>query len=435
MKILDFNNGRLESEGLLNEFRFSGIEIIDTLWSKSAETFEERASIADDLFEVAVNGADNQARIAVQKLLNKMLDGWISVQELLLALPLFDHMPQILYRKRTFYGNGSDWADMVYALIIRQPLANHYYRSQNFGNARSVINECLERLLFSTHVLGLNYHSYLVSRMEDMIGVALWFSRNDLGASRDVSLFTIPIQNYLFDRKDKGITGTRRDRVMQLYEQLDCVLQIVDEKNGVWSGLHQRCLEVLGEPKERSRLFQISNDVPKLIVAFKMRLSEKTGTELADLLLSSDGTRLWRYVEGLSAAQRAETFLGLSEARKMYVGNVGLRTENGFEILHKALHEFAAWREFYNVAVWLNDQEMNVSDRQLATMVDLLATSGSVAGDATINRAFKHAATGGYPQTLRTLRDFASSNEIHSSVDFVRYSKMIKTRLKRLSNK
>lgn len=187
MTLVDFNRGAEFKTELFKEFAASGNPLIDGLWQKPAQSAKERNAIGVALGEALLAGSPGDIRARVNRAIR--------------ALPLTWEVYRSLYERRTLRGNSHDWADAIVALLIRMPLASVVYRNGAYGNARLIIAVCLDELLRSSHVEGLDYDQPLETRMASLVDVVTWFARNRPSAKQDVGLAMEPMMTYLWNRK------------------------------------------------------------------------------------------------------------------------------------------------------------------------------------------------------------------------------------------
>lgn len=396
MTIADFNRGDEFVAELFDEFVRSGNPLIDELWRKPAESVEERNEIGIALFETLIAGSPGDIRARFNR--------WIR------ALPLNREVYRLLYDSRTLRGNSHDWADAIAALLIRMPLASVVYRNGAYGNARLIIAVCLDELLRSSHVEGLDYDKPLETRMASLVDVVTWFARNRPSAKHDVGLAMEPMMTYLWNRKIDGqLAGETKEAVQRLYTFLDLNLNVCEDTQGAWPLIHEYCLKALGVAKEDSEIWRLQDDMPGLVTAFEQSLSHKVGPDLAERLLSD---------RDLSAVQLSRSrdvtdiLLRLLRARELWAGTVGLGRENTYDVLHLKLNEISNWRNLNDLIRNLSDMISDsanfgapASDQQMSELVHSLPGAGNIIAEQIVERSLRCAYQPDYPMTRQALKD------------------------------
>lgn len=389
MTLADFNRGAGLTAETLDEFAASGNPLIDGLWSRPAASLRQREAIGVGLFETLLAGWSWDIRACIHRAIR--------------SLPLDWGTYWFLYRSRRLRGNSRDWADAVAALLIRMPLANAVYRSENYGSARPVIAECLHQLLFSSHVKGLDYGRPLEARMVEIVDVVEWLARNAPHAQRDIGLAMSPLMQYLWDRAaDGGLAGDTRESVFRLYTFLDQNLHVCEDMQGAWPSIHERCLKALGIAPRDSILWRLQDDLPGLVSAFERSLSRRIGADLAELLLSDRDLDL---AELCRPEQATEALLRLLRAKELWTGIVGLGRENSYDILHRELDKFRNWRDLNDTIRVVAMVDAPADDEQMAALVHSLAGPGNVVAEQIVPRALRLARMPGFFMTRQALED------------------------------
>ncbi|NIJ22281.1 hypothetical protein FHS95_003996 [Sphingomonas naasensis] len=397
MTLADFNRGADLTAETVEAFGASGNPLIDGLWSKPAASIRQHEAIGIGLFETLLAGSSRDIRARVHRAIR--------------ALPLSWGTYWFLYQDRRLRGNSSDWADAVAALLIRMPLAHAMHRGGHYGSARPVIVACLHQLLLSSHVKGLDYDRPLQARMGQIVDVVAWFARNDPDASRDIGLAMAPLMQFLWDRRaDGGLAGDTRESIHRLYTFLDQNLDVCARMPGAWPSIHEYCLKALGIAPRDSIVWQLQDDLPGLVNAFKRSLSRRIGADLAERLLSDD--RL-DPAELCRAGQATDMLLRLLRARELWRGTAGLGRENSYDILHRALDAFRNWRDLNDMIRGVAAVDAPASDAQMAELVRSLAGAGNIVAEQIVPRALQRARMPGFPMTRQALEDLPVTGEMN----------------------
>lgn len=398
MTIADFNRGGEFSADLLDEFGKSGNSLVDDLWTKSATSIKQRDAIATSLFETLLAGSPRSLRARFHSIIRR--------------LPLPWKLSWSLYGYRTMRGDSALWADTVFALLVRMPLATTLYQGEHYGYARAVIQKCLYALMF-VNADGLDYEKHLAPRMAEILDVMRWYANNFPNEKPDTGIVSVPISGFLYNHREHGkLAKSTKSEFEDFYKFLDEHINVHLELNGQWSALHKYMFDALGKDRSESRLLKLSDNTDELVRNFTISLSNIVGPALAKYLVSDDSRELADFLASLPANERAGKLLLMLKARELWWGNIALDPASTFGVLHRELHKFSCWRDLNDTIRRLADLQMEASDQQMAELVNSLAGAGNIIAEVTVKRALRCCKTGKYPKTLHALKSLPVTGEI-----------------------